>query len=191
MSKEKFPVTPATRVLHAHDVAFSGHLYSYQERGGTAHSARCLGVHEHAIIKTLIMENDRRQPLIVLMHGDRQVSTKELARALGAKSITPCDPAVAKGKRIALPNSEILIHQPLIGGNGLTGQATDIEIHARETMRLKEMLNTIMAEHTGQTVERIVELTERDNFMGAEEAVALGLIDRVLTSREDLQAEKK
>ncbi|MBK7540597.1 MAG: Cys-tRNA(Pro) deacylase [Candidatus Competibacteraceae bacterium] len=95
MSKEKFPVTPATRVLHAHDVAFSGHLYSYQERGGTAHSARCLGVHEHAIIKTLIMENDRRQPLIVLMHGDRQVSTKELARALGAKSITPCDPAVA------------------------------------------------------------------------------------------------
>lgn len=95
MSKEKFPVTPATRVLHEHDVAFGCHLYSYEERGGTAHSARCLGVDEHAVIKTLVMENDRRQPLIALMHGDRKVSTKELARVLGAKSVTPCDPAVA------------------------------------------------------------------------------------------------
>ncbi|HCK80581.1 MAG TPA: Cys-tRNA(Pro) deacylase [Candidatus Competibacter sp.] len=96
MSKEKFPVTPATRVLHGHGVAFGGHLYSYEERGGTAHSARCLGVDEHAVIKTLIMENDCRQPLIALMHGDRKVSTKELARVLGAKSVTPCDPAVAE-----------------------------------------------------------------------------------------------
>ncbi|HHW77950.1 MAG TPA: aminoacyl-tRNA deacylase [Xanthomonadaceae bacterium] len=95
MSKEKFPVTPATRLLREHNSIFTGHLYPYEEHGGTAHSARCLGVDEHCVIKTLIMENERRQPLIVLMHGDRKVSTKELARLLGVKTITPCEPAVA------------------------------------------------------------------------------------------------
>ena len=95
MSKEKFPVTPATRLLREHNSIFTGHLYPYEEHGGTAHSARCLGVDEHCVIKTLIMENERRQPLIVLMHGDHKVSTKELARLLGVKTITPCEPAVA------------------------------------------------------------------------------------------------
>ena len=95
MSKEKFPVTPATRYLREHQIEFIGHLYRYEERGGTAHSAACLGVDEHSVIKTLILEDERRQPLIVLMHGDRKVSTKELARVLGAKTVTPCDPAVA------------------------------------------------------------------------------------------------
>ncbi len=93
--KEKFPATPATRWLQAQGVTFSGHLYPYEDRGGTAHSAHCLGVDEHQVIKTLVMEDERRQPLIVLMHGDRQVSTKELARVLGVKTIAPCDPAVA------------------------------------------------------------------------------------------------
>ena len=95
MKKEKFPVTPATRWLQAHGVEFSGHLYPYEDRGGTAHSAHCLGVDEHQVVKTLIMEDEQRRPLIVLMHGDRQVSTKELARWLGVKTIAPCDPAVA------------------------------------------------------------------------------------------------
>ncbi len=95
MKREKFPVTPATRWLQAHGIEFSGHLYPYEDRGGTAHSAHCLGVDEHQVIKTLIMEDERRQPLIVLMHGDRQVSTRELARLLGVKTIMPCDPAVA------------------------------------------------------------------------------------------------
>ena len=95
MSKEKFPVTPATRLLREHNIAFTNHLYPYEEHGGTAHSAACLGVAEHDVIKTLIMEDDRRQPLIVLMHGDRKVSTKELARQLAVKTITPCDSAVA------------------------------------------------------------------------------------------------
>ena len=99
MSKEKFPVTPATRLLREHNSIFTGHLYPYEEHGGTAHSARCLGVDEHCVIKTLIMENERRQPLIVLMHGDRKVSTKELARLLGVKTITPCEPAVANKHR--------------------------------------------------------------------------------------------
>ena len=95
MSKEKFPVTPAIRLLREHNITFSAHLYPYEEHGGTAHSARCLDVDEHTVIKTLIMEDDRKQPLIVLTHGDRKVSTRELARLRGVKTVAPCDPAVA------------------------------------------------------------------------------------------------
>jgi len=96
LSKEKFPVTPATRFLREHQIEFTGHLYRYEEHGGTAHSAACLRVEEHGVIKTLVLEDDRRQPLIALMHGDRKVSTRELARVLGAKTINPCAPAVAE-----------------------------------------------------------------------------------------------
>ncbi|ORJ57547.1 Cys-tRNA(Pro) deacylase [Geothermobacter hydrogeniphilus] len=95
MAKIKFPVTPAVRLLKQHRVAFIPHLYSYQEKGGTAASARELGIDEHRVIKTLIMEDERRQPLIVLMHGDREVSTRQLARTIGCKSIQPCAPEVA------------------------------------------------------------------------------------------------
>jgi len=95
MSKEKFPVTPAVRLLRDRKIPFTEHLYAYEERGGTAVSARELGVDEHAVVKTLIMEDDTGQPLIVLMHGDREVSTKELARVLGVRSIRPCAPEVA------------------------------------------------------------------------------------------------
>jgi Cys-tRNA(Pro) deacylase len=90
-----FPVTPAIRVLRAQSVNFGQHLYSYEERGGTAVSARELGVSEHAVIKTLVMEDDSKRPLLVLMHGDRQVSTKNLARQVGVKTIAPCAPAIA------------------------------------------------------------------------------------------------
>ncbi len=93
--KERHPVTQAVRVLRDNAVAFTHHPYTYEERGGTAVSARELGVDEHAVIKTLVMEDDARRPLIVLMHGDREVSTKNLARALGVKAISPCDPATA------------------------------------------------------------------------------------------------
>ncbi len=96
--------------------------------------------------------------------------------------------AGAPGMRYALPHSRIMIHQP---SGGFKGQASDIDIHAREVLRLRHMLNEIMAGHSGQSVERIAELTERDNFMSPQEAVALGLIDRVLTSRDDLAAEEK
>jgi Cys-tRNA(Pro) deacylase len=95
MSSDRLPVTAAIRVLREHGVAYTDHPYAYEERGGTAVSARELGVPEHACIKTLIMEDERRQPLIVLMHGDREVSTKNLARQIGAKSIAPCAPDVA------------------------------------------------------------------------------------------------
>jgi Cys-tRNA(Pro) deacylase len=83
------------RVLREHGVAFTHHPYEYEERGGTGVSARELGVSEHAVIKTLVMEDDAKRPLVVLMHGDREVSTKNLARALGVKTIAPCEPAVA------------------------------------------------------------------------------------------------
>lgn len=79
-------------MLREHDVAFTDHPYTYVERGGTAVSARELGVSEHACIKTLIMEDDGKRPLIVLMHGDREVSTKNLARVLGVKRVQPCAP---------------------------------------------------------------------------------------------------
>jgi Cys-tRNA(Pro) deacylase len=95
MAKDKFPVTPAVRILKQSNVEFTGHLYTYEDKGGTAVSSRELGVDEHAVIKTLVMEDENRQPLIVLMHGDRQVSTKELARIIGCKSVAPCPPQVA------------------------------------------------------------------------------------------------
>jgi len=95
VARQAPPVTVAVRVLRDHGVAYTHHLYEYEERGGTAVSARELGVPEHAVVKTLVMEDDRRQPMIVLMHGDREVSTKNLARVIGAKSVSPCTPAVA------------------------------------------------------------------------------------------------
>jgi len=96
MAKEKVPVTAAIRHLRSENVAFSEHLYQYEEKGGTAVSARELGVDEHSVIKTLVMEDERKSPLIVLMHGDCQVSTKELARVMGVKMITPCSPESAQ-----------------------------------------------------------------------------------------------
>jgi len=88
--------TPATQWLRAHGAAFTEHPYDYVEHGGTAEFARQLGVDEHAVVKTLVMQDDKAQPLIVLMHGDRQVSTKALARRLGVKSVEPCTVEVAQ-----------------------------------------------------------------------------------------------
>src|SRR5262252_1247383 len=95
MVKEKYPVTAAVRVLREHGVAFTRHPYEYEARGGTEVSARELGVPEHAVIKTLVMEDDRGNPLVVLMHGGSEVSTKNLARLIGAKTVAPCAPATA------------------------------------------------------------------------------------------------
>jgi Cys-tRNA(Pro) deacylase len=88
--------TPATAWLREHGIGFTEHVYEYVEHGGTAESAKQLGVDEHAVVKTLVMQDEKREPLIVLMHGDRQVSTKNLARAIGAKSVEPCTPEVAQ-----------------------------------------------------------------------------------------------
>ena len=95
MSRDKTPVTAAVRQLRAEGVDFTDHPYTYEEKGGTAVSARELGVDEHCVVKTLVMEDERKNPLIVLMHGDRQVSTKELARLIGVKQVSPCSPDTA------------------------------------------------------------------------------------------------
>ena len=94
--KTRVSETPATQRLRRSGVAFSEHVYEYVEHGGTAESARQLGVDEHAVVKTLVMQNEKGDPLIVLMHGDRQVSTKNLARAIGTKSVEPCTPEAAE-----------------------------------------------------------------------------------------------
>jgi len=93
--RNKYPVTQGIRFLRAAKVPFTEFLYEYEERGGTAVCARELEIDEHAAIKTLIMEDENKAPLIVLMHGDLEVSTKELARLIGVKTIKPCEPAVA------------------------------------------------------------------------------------------------
>lgn len=95
MKPQRAPETPATRFLRAHDVAHSDHIYDYEEHGGTRVSARELNVDEHAVVKTLVMEDEAASPLIVLMHGDCKVSTKELARQIGCKKVEPCKPEVA------------------------------------------------------------------------------------------------
>ncbi len=95
MKSNHAPETQATKFLRQHKVQFSDHLYTYEEHGGTAVSARELGVDEHAVIKTLVMEDDSAKPLIVLMHGDCKVSTKELARQIGCKKVEPCKPEAA------------------------------------------------------------------------------------------------
>ena len=133
MSKDKGPITPAVRVLREFNVQFTEHPYKYKEHGGTEVSARELGVDEHSVVKTLIMEDDNKNPLIVLMHGDREVSTKNLARLLNVKSIHPCSPETANkhsgylvggtspfGTRKAMPiyMEETIVDLPKIFING-------------------------------------------------------------------------
>lgn len=88
--------TPAVHVLRQHGIAFTEHEYRYEDRGGTAVSSRELGIDEHVVVKTLVMEDEAKQPLLVLMHGDREVSTKQLARQIKVKAVTPCRPDVAQ-----------------------------------------------------------------------------------------------
>lgn len=96
MAKPDYPITPAVRLLREKRIAFEPHLYAYQDRGGTSRSASELNVNEHSVIKTLVMQTDLAAPIIVLMHGDREVSTRELARVIGARSVAPCDPGIAE-----------------------------------------------------------------------------------------------
>ncbi len=118
-----YPVTPAVRLLREMRVEFEPHLYDYVEHGGTAHSAEALGVDEHAVVKTLVMETDAKKPLIVLMHGDREVSTKQLARHLGVKSVHPCDFAEAQ-KYTGY----------LVGGTSPFGTRTKLHVYAERTI---------------------------------------------------------
>ena len=96
MAHDKAPMTPAVRALRQAGIEFTEHPYTYVEHGGTAAFARQYGVDEHLVVKTLVMEDEAKKPLVVLMHGDREVSTKELARTLGVKSVHPCAPETAE-----------------------------------------------------------------------------------------------
>jgi len=133
VSRDKAPMTSAVRALRQAGVDFTEHPYTYAEHGGTASFAREFGVDEHAVVKTLIMEDDARKPLVVLMHGDREVSTKELARTLGVKTVQPCAPETAErhsgymvggtspfGLRKALPiyMEETILGLPIVYING-------------------------------------------------------------------------
>ena len=98
MGKSDYPMTRGARLLRSKMIAFVPHIYAYEAHGGTRHAAACLSVNEHVVIKTLVMEPAGGKPLLVLMHGDREVSTKNLARALGVKSVTPCE--MEKAERV-------------------------------------------------------------------------------------------
>ncbi|MDO5625841.1 MAG: aminoacyl-tRNA deacylase [Pseudomonadota bacterium] len=125
--------TPATALLRRHGVAFAEHAYDYVEHGGATHSAAVLGLDPFAVVKTLVMQDQQARPLIVLMHGNRKVSTKQLARQIGAKSVEPCTPEVAQrhsgyqvggtspfGTRRAMPVfiEQTVLALPLIALNG-------------------------------------------------------------------------
>src|SRR3954470_8722335 len=118
-----FPITPAIRFLRERNVDFTPHLYNYVEHGGTAESARQLGVDEHTVIKTLVFETNEKKPLIVLMHGDRQVSTKGLARQIGVKAVEPATPERANKWS-----------GYLVGGTSPFGLKTQIPVYVEKTI---------------------------------------------------------
>jgi len=129
MAKVKYPVTAAIRVLRQAGVSYEERPYNYEEKGGTAVSARELGVAEQSVIKTLIMEDEGKAPLIVLMHGDLQVSTKELARAIGVKTVAPCSPQTAQR------------HSGyLVGGTSPFGTRKQMPVYLEETILALELI---------------------------------------------------
>jgi len=118
-----YPVTPAIRALRERKIDFAPHVYEYVEKGGTKHSAEVLGVDEHAVIKTLVFETNEREPLIILQHGDFQVSTKELARFLNVKTVAPASPEQANK-----------LTGYLIGGTSPFGVKTKMPVYAEATI---------------------------------------------------------
>ncbi len=118
-----YPITPAIRVLRQNKIEFEPHVFEYVEKGGTSHSSQILGVDEHAIIKTLIFETNEKKPLIVLMHGDFKVSTKNLARHLNVKSVAPVSPEKANN-----------LTGYLIGGTSPFGVKTKMPVYAERTI---------------------------------------------------------
>ncbi len=123
MGHSDFPVTPGVRFLREQHVEFSPYLYTYVEHGGTCVSAEALGVSEHDVVKTLVMETEKKQPLVVLMHGDREVSTKALARAIGVKQVAPCHPDVAQ-KHTGY----------LVGGTSPFGTRKTLPVYVQDTI---------------------------------------------------------
>ncbi|MCS4533732.1 Cys-tRNA(Pro) deacylase [Neisseria montereyensis] len=123
MSKSDYPITAAIRFLRQHKIPFQPHLYPYVEHGGTAHSASCLGVPEHQVIKTIVLQNEKKQGMIVLMHGDKHISTRNLARALSMKHIEPAEPKQAD-KWTGF----------LVGGTSPFGTKTALPVYVEKTI---------------------------------------------------------
>ncbi|HSK72059.1 MAG TPA: Cys-tRNA(Pro) deacylase [Pyrinomonadaceae bacterium] len=119
----KYPITPAIRVLREKKVEFEPHIFDYVEKGGTKHSSEILGVDEHAVVKTLVFETNEKKPLIVLQHGDREVSTKNLARNLNVKSAAPAAPEKAQK-----------LTGYLVGGTSPFGVKTKMPVYAEKTI---------------------------------------------------------
>lgn len=123
MATPDLPVTTAIRMLRDLKLPYTPHLYPFEEHGGTGHAAASLGVDEHRVIKTLVMQTDDRRTIIVLMHGDREVSTKQLARAIGAKRVEPCDPSVVTR-----------VTGYMVGGVSPFGTRTRLPVYAEKTI---------------------------------------------------------
>lgn len=123
MAKPNYPITTAIRFLREHQIDFTPHLYDYVEHGGTAHSAECLGVEEHAVIKTIVLQNENKQGLIVLMHGDKHISTRNLARQLNMKHIEPAN-----------PNQANKWTGYLVGGTSPFGTKTRLPVYVEHTI---------------------------------------------------------
>lgn len=123
MAKPDYPITPAIRFLREQSIDFTPYLYNYVERGGTAHSAECLGVDEHAVIKTIVLQNEKKQGLIVLMHGDKHISTRNLARQLNMKHIDPAE-----------PNQANKWTGYLVGGTSPFGTKTRLPVYVERTV---------------------------------------------------------
>ena len=127
--KVDYPSTPAVHFLRAHKIEFEPRLYPYEEHGGTQRASEMLGTPEHNVIKTLVMETDAHRPLLVLMHGDREVSTKNLARAIGAKHVAPCEVAAAQ-KHTGYS----------VGGISPFGTRTQMPVYVEETIFLLDRI---------------------------------------------------
>ncbi|MBN8743650.1 MAG: aminoacyl-tRNA deacylase [Thiomonas arsenitoxydans] len=128
-SSRHISLTPATQWLRAQGVAYTEHVYDYVDHGGAAWGAQSLGLPVHAVIKTLVMQDDASQPLVVLMHGDREVSTKQLARAIGARQVEPCKPEVAQR------------HSGyLVGGTSPFGLRKAMPIYGEQSVRMLERI---------------------------------------------------
>lgn len=123
MNHQDIPVTNAVRVLREHGISFIPHVYAYEEHGGTRHSAEALGISEHLVVKTLVFVTDRKEPIIVLMHGDREVSAKGLARAINVKRTEPCDERTAHR-----------LTGYLFGGTSPFGTRTTLPVYVEKTI---------------------------------------------------------
>ncbi len=155
MHKADYPITPAIRLLRDRKIAFQPHLYPFIEHGGTKHASANLGVSEHAVIKTLVMETDTRQPFLMLMHGDMEVSIRQLGRIIGARRVSPCDMATAQK-----------LTGYLVGGISPFGTRKELPVYVERTVLSLEKIyinggkRGFLVEIDPQDLRKIFDVTE-------------------------------